>query len=204
MQKARQDGLALQTERTILISPDSARARLWVNMTRVKGTDGHRPAQTSLRVKSNRAGRSRISSLPDRLCAGFGRRISPSPRRSSASRETATDCRQYELNRDDILSCRRSTTRSLRPATRLICTIRSTTIARWNGAVIVRHPLSLPAAAARAELARQPVRCISTTHEAMAAIRVMSTCMAMGEAAGRAAKLAVQTDISPRPSTCRN
>ena len=30
-------------------------------------------------------------------------------------------------------------------------------------------------------------RCISTTHEAMAAIRVMSTCMAMGEAAGRAA-----------------
>jgi hypothetical protein len=40
-------------------------------------------------------------------------------------------------------------------------------------------------------------RCISTTHEAMGAIRVMATCMAMGEAAGRAAKLALRTGVSP-------
>ena len=40
-------------------------------------------------------------------------------------------------------------------------------------------------------------RCISTTHEAMAAIRVMSSCMAMGEAAGRAASLAVRERIRP-------
>jgi hypothetical protein len=40
-------------------------------------------------------------------------------------------------------------------------------------------------------------RCISTTHEAMGAIRVMATCMAMGEAAGRAAKQAVRAGVSP-------
>ncbi len=40
-------------------------------------------------------------------------------------------------------------------------------------------------------------RCISTTHEAMAAIRVMSTCMAVGEAAGRAAGMAVRERVSP-------
>ena len=40
-------------------------------------------------------------------------------------------------------------------------------------------------------------RCISTTHEAMAAIRVMSTCMAMGEAAGRAAVMAVREEVAP-------
>jgi hypothetical protein len=40
-------------------------------------------------------------------------------------------------------------------------------------------------------------RCISTTHEAMGAIRVMATCMAMGEAAGRAAKMAVRAGIAP-------
>jgi hypothetical protein len=40
-------------------------------------------------------------------------------------------------------------------------------------------------------------RCISTTHEAMGAIRVMATCMAMGEAAGRAAKMAVREGVSP-------
>jgi len=35
------------------------------------------------------------------------------------------------------------------------------------------------------------------THEAMAAIRVMATCMAMGEAAGRAAKMSVREGIWP-------
>jgi hypothetical protein len=40
-------------------------------------------------------------------------------------------------------------------------------------------------------------RCASTTHEAMASTRVMSTCMAMGEAAGKAAKLAVLSGIMP-------
>ena len=34
-------------------------------------------------------------------------------------------------------------------------------------------------------------RCASMTHEAMASARVMSTCMAMGEAAGRAAGIAI-------------
>jgi hypothetical protein len=40
-------------------------------------------------------------------------------------------------------------------------------------------------------------RCISTTHEALAAIRVMSTCMAMGEAAGTAAAMAARERVSP-------
>ena len=40
-------------------------------------------------------------------------------------------------------------------------------------------------------------RCIGTTHEAMGAIRVMATCMAMGEAAGRAAKMAIRDGVSP-------
>src|SRR5699024_1675111 len=41
-------------------------------------------------------------------------------------------------------------------------------------------------------------RCISTTHEAMSSVRVMAPCMAMGEAAGRAAKIAVRKNISPK------
>src|SRR5262249_44771680 len=40
-------------------------------------------------------------------------------------------------------------------------------------------------------------RSISSTHEAMSAIRVMATCMAMGEAAGRAAKLAIANHVLP-------
>ncbi len=41
-------------------------------------------------------------------------------------------------------------------------------------------------------------RCISATHEGMAGARVMGTCMAIGQAAGTAAALAVRGDISPR------
>lgn len=40
-------------------------------------------------------------------------------------------------------------------------------------------------------------RSISCTHEAMGAIRVMATCMAMGEAAGRAAKISVRGNRAP-------
>ena len=40
-------------------------------------------------------------------------------------------------------------------------------------------------------------RSISATHEAMGAIRVMATCMAMGEAAGRAAKISVRGNRPP-------
>jgi hypothetical protein len=41
-------------------------------------------------------------------------------------------------------------------------------------------------------------RCISATHEALAATRVMVTCMATGEAAGCAAGIAVREDLFPR------
>ncbi len=38
-------------------------------------------------------------------------------------------------------------------------------------------------------------RCSGYTHEAMAATRVMSTCMAVGEAAGRAARIALDEGV---------
>jgi len=41
-------------------------------------------------------------------------------------------------------------------------------------------------------------RCISATHEGMAGARVMGTCMAIGQAAGTAAAMAVQEGIAPR------
>ena len=38
-------------------------------------------------------------------------------------------------------------------------------------------------------------RCASMTHEAMASARVMSTCMVMGEGAGRAARIAIEEGV---------
>jgi hypothetical protein len=41
-------------------------------------------------------------------------------------------------------------------------------------------------------------RCISSTHEALSAIRVMAQCFGMGQAAGTAAALAAQRGVTPR------
>ena len=41
-------------------------------------------------------------------------------------------------------------------------------------------------------------RCVSASSVAAAAIRVMPPCMAMGEAAGTAAALALKENVSPR------
>lgn len=40
-------------------------------------------------------------------------------------------------------------------------------------------------------------RCSSMNHEAMAGTRVMSTCMALGEAAGTAARVALEQGVLP-------
>ncbi len=41
-------------------------------------------------------------------------------------------------------------------------------------------------------------RCFSATHDAHASARSMATCMAMGQAAGTAAALAVRSGVGPR------
>ena len=41
-------------------------------------------------------------------------------------------------------------------------------------------------------------RCISATHEAMASFRIMSVCMALGEASGIAASIAAEQGVTPR------
>jgi hypothetical protein len=41
-------------------------------------------------------------------------------------------------------------------------------------------------------------RCISATHEGQAAVRIMPSCMALGEAAGTAAALCLRESVKPR------
>lgn len=44
-------------------------------------------------------------------------------------------------------------------------------------------------------------RCISSTHESLASFRIMSVCMALGEAAGIAAAIAVEDGVTPRSAS---
>ena len=112
-------------------------------------------------------------------------------------RETRRIVGQYVLNRDDLLSCRKfddavavgSYPIDIHRPNDNGCTL------EWCGDCYdIPYRSLLPQ---RVENLLVAGRCISTTHEAMAAIRVMSTCMAMGEAAGRAAAMAVKNGVPP-------
>jgi len=106
-------------------------------------------------------------------------------------RETRRIVGQYVLNREDILDCRRfddaiavaSYPIDLHRPDDTGCTL------EWCGDCYdIPYRCLLPLKTDNLLVAG---RCMSTTHEALAAIRVMSTCMATGEAAGRAAARAV-------------
>lgn len=196
MQKARQDGLVLQTERTILITGLRA-GEVWVNMTRVKGTDGTDPRSlTAGEIEARR----QIENIQRYLIGyvpGFEKAHFTKSAPFLGIRETRRIVGQYVLNRDDILSCRRfddaiaaaSYPIDLHHPNDNDCTM------EWCGDCYdIPYRCLVPL---RVQNLLVAGRCISTTHEAMAAIRVMSTCMAMGEAAGRAARLAVRDNVSP-------
>jgi hypothetical protein len=166
-------------------------------MTRVKGVDG-------TDSRSLTAGEAKARSQIDDICRylvsyvpGFERahlaRVAP----FLGIRETRRIAGQYVMTGDDIRACRHfddaiavgSYPIDLHSPDGEDCVL------EWCGdcydipyrSLVPRETDNLLVAG----------RCISTTHEAMAAIRVMSTCMAMGEAAGRAAQMCLREKVPP-------
>jgi len=196
IQKAQAAGLSIPTERTILIT-GLRPGEVWVNMTRVQGVDGTDPRSLSAaEVKAQR----QIGDIRRYLVQyvpGFDQAYLTKVAPFLGIRETRRIVGQYVLNRDDILSCRRfddaiavaSYPIDLHRPNDTGCTL------EWCGDCYdIPYRCLLPQKLDHLLVAG---RCISTTHEALAAIRVMSTCMATGEAAGRAAALAVADGVSP-------
>ncbi len=196
IQRAQQAGLSIPTERTILITGLRA-GEVWVNMTRVKGVDGTDPHSLSTgEIEARRQIRD-IERYLVQYVPGFEKAVLTKTAPFLGIRETRRIVGQYVMNRDDILSCRRfddaiavgSYPIDLHRPNDTGCTL------EWCGDCYdIPYRCLLPQKIDRLLVAG---RCISTTHEAMAAIRVMSTCMAMGEAAGRAAAIAVADGVPP-------
>jgi hypothetical protein len=196
IQEAQKAGLSIPTERTILITGLRA-GEVWVNMTRVQGVDGTDPRSLSAgEVEARR----QINDIHKYLVAyvpGFEQAQFTKAAPFLGIRESRRIVGQYVMNRDDILSCRRfedavavgSYPIDLHRSNDTGCAL------EWCGDCYdIPYRCLLPQ---RIDNLLVAGRCISTTHEAMAAIRVMSTCMAMGEAAGRAARIAVADAVSP-------
>jgi hypothetical protein len=196
IQKAQQAGLSIPTERTILITGLRS-GEVWVNMTRVKGVDATDPRSLTAGEIEARRQITDIQRYLIEYVPGFENAYFTKTAPFLGIRETRRIVGQYMMNRDDILSCRRFPD-AIAVASYPIdihrphdngCTL------EWCGDCYdIPYSSLVPQKVDRLLVAG---RCASATHEAMAAVRVMATCMAMGEAAGRAAKMAVQQNISP-------
>jgi hypothetical protein len=196
MQKAREAGYDLPVERTILIT-GLREGEVWVNMSRINGVDGTDPESLTF---GEIEGRRQVEEIQRYLIAyvpGFEEARFTKMAPFLGIRETRRIVGNYVMTAEDILSCRRfedaiavaSYPLDIHHPEGGGCTL------TWCGdsydipyrSLVPRNVKNLLVAG----------RSISTTHEAMSAIRVMAPCMAMGEAAGRAAKIAVRNGITP-------
>lgn len=191
IQKAREAGYKLPTDRTIIIT-GLKKGEAWINMTRVNGVDSTDPASLT---EGEFIARKQIEQIRDYLInyvPGFDSAYLARTAPFLGIRESRRIVGPYVMTRDDILSCRKfddgiavaSYPLDIHHPVGGDCTL------EWSGDCYdIPYRSLLPLHVDNLIVAG---RSISTTHEAMSAIRVMAPCMAMGEAAGRAAKMAVK------------
>lgn len=196
MQKAKADGFSLPTERTIIIT-GLQKGEAWINMTRVNGVDGTDPVSLTRGEFIARQQIDEIFRYLIKYVPGFENAFMARTAPFLGIRETRRVVGEYILNREDILSCAHFDD-SIAAASYPLdihhpiggdCTL------EWSGDCYDIPYRSLVPLKVKNLLVAG--RSISTTHEAMSAIRVMAPCMAMGEAAGRAAKIAVRSGVRP-------
>ena len=196
IKKAQDAGLTLATERTILIT-GLRKGEVWVNMTRVNGVNGTDPGSLT---HGEIEGRHQIIDIQKYLIdyvPGFENAYFLKTAPFLGIRETRRIQGHYTMTREDIMGCRHF----------------DDAIAVASYPLDIHHPqgggctlewcgdcYDIPYRSLIPQNIKNLIvagRCVSATHEAMSAIRVMAPCMAMGEAAGRAAKMAVRQGIQP-------
>lgn len=196
MEKARSAGYDLPVERTILIT-GLREGEVWVNMSRINGVDGTNPASLTFGEIEGRKQVEEIQRYLTDFVPGFEDARFTKMAPFLGVRETRRIVGKYVMTADDILSCRRfedaiavaSYPLDIHHPEGGGCTL------TWCGdSYDIPYRSLVPQQIKNLLVAG---RSISTTHEAMSAIRVMAPCMAMGEAAGRAAKIAVRKGITP-------
>ena len=196
IRKAEEAGYKIPVARTILITGIKD-DEIWVNMSRVSGVDSTKPeSYTHGEVE----GRKQIYEL-ERYLKNFVPGFENAWREKVAPfmgiRESRVIVGKYILTAEDILACRRfddavavaSYPVDIHHATGGDCTL------HWcEDCYDIPYRSLVPAAVENLLVAG---RCSSMNHEAMASTRVMSTCMALGEAAGRAARIALEEGVRP-------
>lgn len=197
MAKGREDGFNLPTERTIIIT-GLRQGEAWINMSAVSGVNGVDPDSLTYGEIRGREQVEDIKKYLIKYVPGFEQAYFTKMAPFLGIRETRRIVGEYVMTGQDILGCRRfddaiavaSYPLDLHHPEGGGCTL------QWCGDcydIPFRSLIPL-----NVENLIVAGRCISTTHEAFSSTRVMATCMATGEAAGRAAKKSVREGIFPR------
>ncbi|MEC3878403.1 FAD-dependent oxidoreductase [Parapedobacter sp. 10938] len=196
IKQAADDGLTLPVERTILIT-GLRKGEIWVNMSRVNGVNGTDPGSLTYGEIEGRKQVEGIKQYLIRYVPGFKDAYFLKTAPFLGIRETRRIIGQYIMTQEDVLGCAHfedaiavaSYPLDIHHPEGGGCTL------TWCGDCYDIPYRSLVPKTVKNLLVAG--RAISTTHEAMSAIRVMAPCMAMGEAAGRAAKEAVRAGVTP-------
>lgn len=197
MAKGREEGLHLSTERTIVIT-GLREGEAWINMSAISGVNGVDPDSLTYGEIKGREQIEDIQKYLIKYVPGFENAYFTKVAPFLGIRETRRIVGEYVMTADDILSCRRfedaiavaSYPLDIHHPEGGGCTL------EWCGdSYDIPYRSLIPLQVENLIVAG---RSISTTHEAMSSTRVMATCMAIGEAAGRAADIAVKEGVKPR------
>lgn len=196
IKQAQEEGIQIPVSRTILITGLNS-DEIWVNMTRVNGVDSTMPESYTRGEITARQQMKEINRYLKKFVPGFENAWMDKVAPFMGIRESRVMRGRYVLTAEDILSCRRfddviavgSYPVDIHHAKGGDCTMYFP-----SDDYDIPYQCLLPKEYDNLLVAG---RCSSMNHEAMAATRVMSTCMALGEAAGRAARLALEQNISP-------
>lgn len=194
IEEAREKGYSIPVARTILIT-GLADDEIWVNMSRVCGVDSTNPTSYTDGEITARMQNDEIERYLRDFIPGFEHSWRDKVAAFMGIRESRVIKGKYVLTADDILSCRKfddavgvaSYPVDIHHSHGDDCTM------MWcPDCYDLPYRMLVPE---KVENLLVAGRCASMTHEAMASARVMSTCMVMGEAAGRAAKIAIEEGV---------
>lgn len=195
IKKASEKGIKIPVARTILIT-GLKDDEIWVNMTRVNGVDSTKPESYTYGEITARGQIKEISKYLKEFVPGFENaevdRITP----FMGIRESRVMVGKYVLTAEDILSCRR-----FDDAIAVASYPVDIHHAKGGDCTLTYCPedYDIPYRCLQPKEVENLLlagRCMSCNHEAMASTRVMSTCMAVGQAAGRAARMAFMEKLN--------
>jgi hypothetical protein len=188
------DGLDLPVDRTIIVT-GMKKDEAWINMSRVNGVDSTKPESYTYGEEVSIKQNEDVVKYLKKYVPGFENAWVDKTTPFLGIRESRRIEGEYMMTADDILKCRRFDDAIAVAAYPIDlhhpiggdCTL------EWcSDCYDIPYRCLVPKKVTNLLVAG---RCASMTHEAMASTRVMPICMAMGEAAGKAAAIAANDGV---------